>query len=215
MNILRILAFRLGMVTVALILALGAKIAAAETIQVGQYFAEVRSLVSQSSELHIQSSLITGLNNGLENSGSGLKADAKDLAVAMTDLKADVTETEIQVNLSADVLFDFDKSSIKPEADAALQKVALIIAEKRRGNVIITGHTDAKGSDSYNQKLSEQRAQSVRQWFVAKGQLSGDVILTLGMGEGDPVAPNSNTDGTDNPEGRKQNRRVGIVIETK
>ena len=215
MNILRILAFRLGMVTMALVLALGAKVATAETFQVGQYFAEARGLVSQSSVLHMQSSQITGLNNGLENSGSGLQADAKDLAVALVDLKADVTETEIQVNLSADVLFDFDKSSIKPEADAALQKVALIIAEKRKGNVIITGHMDAKGSDSYNQKLSEQRAQSVRQWFVAKGNLSGDVILTLGMGEGDPVAPNANSDGTDNPEGRKLNRRVGIVIETK
>ena len=149
------------------------------------------------------------------SSGSGLQAESKQLAVALSDLKADVTETEIQVNLSADVLFDFDKFNIKPEADAALQNVALIIAKKRKGNVIITGHTDAKGSNSYNQKLSEQRAQSVRQWFVAEARLSGDLILTLGMGEGDPVAPNANSDGTDNPEGRKLNRRVGIVIETK
>lgn len=215
MNILRILAFRLGMVTFALILALGAKVSFAETMQVGQYFAEVRGLVSQSSAISFQSSQITGFNNNLEKSGSELQADAKDLEVALTDLKADVTETEIQVNLSADVLFDFDKSNIKPEADSALRKVALIIAEKRRGNVVITGHTDAKGSDNYNQKLSEQRAQSVRDWFVAQGQLSGVVILTLGMGEGEPVAPNINSDGSDNPDGRKLNRRVGIVIETK
>jgi outer membrane protein OmpA-like peptidoglycan-associated protein len=153
MNILHILAFRLGMVTIALVLALGAKIASAEIFQVGQYFAEARGLESQSSDLHRSSSQIAGLNNRLENSGSGLQADAKDLTVALADMKADVTETEIQVNLSADVLFDFDKSSIKPEADAALKKVALIIAEKRKGNVIITGHTDAVGSDSYNQKL--------------------------------------------------------------
>lgn len=215
MNILRILAFRLGMVGMFLVIALSTKFASAEVIQIGQYSAEIRGLVFQSSALQSRSSQITGLNNGLESSGSGLKAAAKDLAVAMTDLKADVTENKIQVNLSADVLFDFDKSNIKPEADAALQKVALIIARKRKGNVVITGHTDAKGSDSYNQKLSEQRAQSVRQWFMSKGQLSGDVILTLGMGENDPVASNSNSDGSDNPEGRKLNRRVGIVIETK
>ena len=88
MNILRILAFRLGMITIALALALGVKVATAETLQVGQYNAEVRGLMSQSSALHIQSSQITGLNNGLENSGSGLQADTKDLAVALTDLKA-------------------------------------------------------------------------------------------------------------------------------
>ena len=66
MNILRILAFRLGMVTIALVLPLGAKIASAETIQVGQYFAEVRGLASQSSALHIQSSQITGLKQWID-----------------------------------------------------------------------------------------------------------------------------------------------------
>ena len=222
MNIARILLFRLGLVGMIFLVVAGAKLATAETIQVGQYSAEVRGLIGtsrdiagKSSLLQSDSSQITGLNSGLEGAGSELKADGAVLAKAITELKADVSETSIQVDLSADVLFDFDKSNIKPEADAALQKVVLIIASKRKGNVIITGHTDAKGSDSYNQQLSEKRAGSVRQWLIDRGELPGNVMVTMGMGESEPVAPNSNSDGSDNPEGRKLNRRVGIVIETK
>ncbi len=215
MNIIRILLVRLGLVGALFLTIAGARLAIAETIQVGQYTAETREIFATSSALGWDSSQITGLNNGLGSTGSALKAEGAVLATAISELKADVSETTIQVDLSADVLFDFDKANIKPEADAALQKVVLIIASKRKGNVIITGHTDSKGSDSYNQRLSERRAESVRQWLIKKGKLSGDIMLTLGMGEAEPVAPNTNADGSDNPEGRKLNRRVGIVIETK
>ncbi len=189
--------------------------ASAATLEIGQYKAETRDLSYESRSLNHEARDLVGLDRGLEDTGSALNADAEDLSNAMTELAADETKTEIEVNLSADVLFDFDKFNIKPEVNVALEKVALIIAKKRKGNVIITGHTDSKGSDGYNQVLSQRRADSVRDWLMQKGAVSGDVLLTLGMGESEPVAANANADGSDNPEGRKLNRRVGIVIETK
>lgn len=205
----------IGWVIFACFDVLNVKIASAVEIKVGQYTAEVRTLGFEARTFDGESRDLIGLNRNLENSGSTLGADVETLAAAINDLKADVTETEIHVDLSADVLFDFDKSSIKPEADAALRQVVLIIANKRKGNVTITGHTDAKGSADYNQSLSEKRARSVRQWFIANANVPKNVLLTLGLGESQPVAGNTKPDGSDNPEGRKLNRRVGIVIETK
>src|SRR5262245_26740998 len=69
---------------------------------------------------------------------------------AATDLAMKETDTEIRIELSADVLFDFDKSDIKPEAAAALHKVAAVLVEHPKQPVRIEGHTDSKGSDAYN-----------------------------------------------------------------
>jgi outer membrane protein OmpA-like peptidoglycan-associated protein len=133
---------------------------------------------------------------------------------AIVDLKADVRENEILIQLSSDVLFDFDKSEIKAEAEPELSKVALIIREKAKGTVSIFGHTDAKGSDEYNQKLSVRRAEVVRRWLIKKGGADAKYKVQ-GFGETKPVAPNINPDGTDNPDGRAKNRRVEIVIQVK
>lgn len=73
-------------------------------------------------------------------------------------------------------------------------------------------HTDGKGSDAYNQKLSERRADSVRQWLGQKEGLAQVKMTTQGFGAARPVAPNTNKDGSDNPEGRQKNRRVEIVL---
>ena len=65
------------------------------------------------------------------------------------------------------MLFDFDKSTIKPQAASALHNVAEIIKDRGKGrSVRIDGHTDSKGGDAYNQKLSERRAASVKQWLI-------------------------------------------------
>jgi outer membrane protein OmpA-like peptidoglycan-associated protein len=118
------------------------------------------------------------------------------------------------VNLQSDILFDFDKAKIKPAAQQALTKVALIIKKKGTGRVLIAGHTDAKGSEAYNQKLSERRAMAVKNWLVQHGAIAPDRLVTKGYGEARPVAPNTHPDGTDNPEGRARNRRVEITIST-
>jgi outer membrane protein OmpA-like peptidoglycan-associated protein len=123
------------------------------------------------------------------------------------------TTSTIEVELSSDVLFDFDKADIRPEAATALQEVGLLIREKSRGSVAIHGYTDSKGSDSYNQKLSERRAESVRAWLVTRENLGSVKFKTVGFGAKNPVAPNSKLDGSDDPDGRQLNRRVTIVIQ--
>ena len=157
----------------------------------------------------------------------GLVFSARDLAFATTDLKFAVvdmggktqdlqvkeTATEIRIDIAADVLFDFDKSTIKPEAAAALHGVATIIADKGKGRTVrIEGHTDGKGNAAYNQGLSERRAASVRQWLAQKEGLGQVNMTTQGFGASKPVAPNTKPDGSDDPEGRQKNRRVEIVV---
>ncbi len=111
------------------------------------------------------------------------------------------------------MLFDFDKSTIRPQAAAALHTVAEIINDKGKGrSVRIDGHTDSKGGDAYNQKLSERRAASVKQWLTEKEGLNAAKMSTRGFGAKRPVAPNVKPDGSDDPEGRQKNRRVEIVL---
>jgi outer membrane protein OmpA-like peptidoglycan-associated protein len=135
-----------------------------------------------------------------------------DMGGKTQDLQVKETATEIRIELAADVLFDFDKSNIKPEATSALRSVAEIINDKGKGrSVRIEGHTDSKGSDAYNQRLSEQRAASVKQWLAQKEGIRV-VMTTQGLGAHRPVAPNTKPDGSDDPEGRQKNRRVEIVL---
>ncbi|MFI4986754.1 MAG: OmpA family protein [Alphaproteobacteria bacterium] len=137
----------------------------------------------------------------------------QDIGGKPQDLQVKETKTEIRIELAADVLFDFDKSSIRATAADALKHVAALIRDHPRSGVRIEGHTDGKGSDSYNQKLSEQRAKSVRDWLADKEGLKGVKFRTEGFGAKRPVAPNAKPDGSDDPDGRQKNRRVEIVIE--
>lgn len=128
------------------------------------------------------------------------------------DIEVKETPTEVRVEMAADVLFDFDKSDLLPKADETLQKAADFIRDRAKGGVVrIEGHTDAKGNDDYNRKLSERRAASVKKWFAAHG-LGGVKFSTEGFGAKKPIAPNTKPDGSDDPEGRAKNRRVEIVI---
>jgi outer membrane protein OmpA-like peptidoglycan-associated protein len=136
----------------------------------------------------------------------------QDLSGKVQDLKIHETKTEVRIDLAADVLFDFDKAELRAEASEALKKVADVIREKARGPVRIDGYTDSKGSDSYNQGLSQRRAEAVRKWLVEKEGLKAVPFQTAGHGAKDPVAPNTKPDGSDDPEGRQKNRRVEIVV---
>lgn len=130
------------------------------------------------------------------------------------DLQIKETTTEIRIELSADVLFDFDKATIRPDAASALHSVAEIIRDKAKGrNVRVEGHTDGKGSAAYNQRLSEQRANSVKQWLTQKEGVAQSTMTTRGFGATKPVAPNTKPDGSDDPAGRQKNRRVEVVLE--
>ena len=122
------------------------------------------------------------------------------------------TATTIEVTLPADVLFDFDKSDIRPTAQRALREVADVIRGKAQGPVTIQGYTDALGKDTYNQTLSERRANAVKGWLVTKESLPVTRLATAGFGARNPVAPNRKADGTDDPDGRQLNRRVTLII---
>jgi outer membrane protein OmpA-like peptidoglycan-associated protein len=135
------------------------------------------------------------------------------LTATLTELNAKTTDTEIRIELSADVLFDFDKADIKADAEPSLRKVATVIRSYPKSGVTIEGHTDAKGSDAYNAALSERRAASVRQWLESRGGVSGVRFAVRGLGAKRPVAPNTRPDGADDPEGRRKNRRVEIVVQ--
>ena len=114
-----------------------------------------------------------------------------------------------KVTLAADVLFDFDKSVLKPEGKAKLDDLAGKVKGINLEVVIAIGHTDSIGSDAYNQKLSVRRAESVKAYLVSKG-VEPNRIYTEGKGEKQPVASNKTA------EGRQKNRRVEIeVIGTK
>ena len=149
-------------------------------------------------------------SSALSAQGNSLSAQGSNLSAQGSGLSATETGFNIEINLSSDVLFDFEKAELKPEADTELQKAADIIRQKGQGVILITGHTDSKGSDAYNQRLSLARAQAVKNWFEAKG-LQQNYQLE-GLGATRPIAPNTHPDGSDNPEGRAQNRRVEIIV---
>jgi outer membrane protein OmpA-like peptidoglycan-associated protein len=136
----------------------------------------------------------------------------EDLGGKVQDLQVKETGQEVRIELAADVLFDFDKANILPKAQAALKQAAGIIRDRAKGAVRIEGHTDSKGSDPYNQKLSERRAQAVKTWLTEKEALSNAQFTIQGFGAKKPVAPNKKPDGSDDPEGRQKNRRVEIIF---
>lgn len=132
----------------------------------------------------------------------------------LKDLGAKVTAQEIRIELAADVLFDFDKHDLRPEAIPSLQKVAEVLRSRAGSPVTIDGHSDGKGSDAYNQPLSEKRAQAVRNWLAKSGGVTASGITTKGWGKSKPIVPNTRPDGSDDPDGRKKNRRVEITVRT-
>ncbi len=141
---------------------------------------------------------------------SELKSSVQSVDAAISDLDGKIEGNKLYIQLSADVLFDFDKAVIKPAAADALKKVALIIQEKAQGLVTIIGHTDSKGTAVYNQDLSLRRAKATKDWLAGKTTATYQVE---GKGESQPVADNTKPDGSDNPEGRAKNRRVDIIIQ--
>lgn len=121
------------------------------------------------------------------------------------------TASELKIQLDGDILFDYDRSTIRPKAESILQEVAGVINRYQNPDILIEGYTDSKGRDDYNLDLSDRRALAVKDWLIKKGKVAGRIV-TRGWGEAKSIAPNENPDGSDNPEGRQQNRRVEITV---
>ncbi|HTD28712.1 MAG TPA: OmpA family protein [Xanthomonadaceae bacterium] len=113
---------------------------------------------------------------------------------------------------SADALFAFDRSDLGPGAQATLKQLAEGVAERTPRSMIVRGYTAGKGSDDYNRKLSGARADAVRDWLKPKVPVAISAEAQAHR-KNDPVAPDTNADGSDNPDGRAKNRRVEIVPE--
>ena len=115
------------------------------------------------------------------------------------------------ISLDEQVLFDFDQANLRPDASKLLVELATVLKQITASAIEIRGHTDSKGSDEYNQTLSENRAQAVLKALQQQTPLSN--ISAHGYGETKPVAPNE-VDGKDSPSNRQLNRRVEIFVKT-
>lgn len=116
---------------------------------------------------------------------------------------------ELDKPITLHVEFDFDKATIRPQYNERLIAVAKFMAERPNTVALIEGHTDSRGSDSYNLNLSERRAAAVRQQLVVRYGVDSSRITSAGFGESRPIATNE----TD--EGRQSNRRVDALITLK
>jgi outer membrane protein OmpA-like peptidoglycan-associated protein len=122
----------------------------------------------------------------------------------LADLQAKKTDRGLVVTLG-DVLFDTGQATLKPGANLALNRLATFLSANPQTKIIIEGHTDSRGSDEYNEVLSERRGRAVATELMSRG-ISADQLQALGRGKSYPVASN------DTPEGRQRNRRVEIVF---
>ncbi|MGZ4118251.1 MAG: OmpA family protein, partial [Bacteroidia bacterium] len=109
------------------------------------------------------------------------------------------------------IFFDFDKATLRTLSNVELKNLALLLKSNPNMKVEISGYTDSKGNDTYNQKLSQERAQAVVTNLIESG-ISADRMMAKGYGKTMPVAPNKKGNGKDNPDGRQLNRRVEFKI---
>ena len=123
--------------------------------------------------------------------------------VAAAPAAAGVSQSKI--TLQADTLYDFNKSDLKPEGKATLDKIAADLSKIKLEVIIAVGNTDSVGTDAYNMALGQRRAQSVKAYLTSKG-VDGSRIYTESKGKSNPVASNATA------EGRAKNRRTDIEV---
>ena len=113
--------------------------------------------------------------------------------------------SQSKITLQADTLYDFNKSDLKPEGKATLDKIAADLEKIKLEVIIAVGNTDSVGTDAYNMALGQRRAQSVKSYLTSKG-VDGSRIYTESKGKSNPVASNATA------EGRAKNRRTDIEV---
>ena len=124
------------------------------------------------------------------------------------ELKVDKDGCPMKVTINLNVLFDFDKSDVKPKYHDEIKRVADYMNAYPWEKATLEGHTDSKGTDAYNEKLSQRRVEAIKNYLVEKFGISADRLKAVGYGESKPIATN------DTDEGRQLNRRVQAVMET-
>jgi outer membrane protein OmpA-like peptidoglycan-associated protein len=154
------------------------------------------------------------VTRGIQGVASGIQGATSGIQSALQDLGAKVTAQEVKIEMNADVLFDFDKYTLRPEATDSLKKVGQVVQSYPNAPLLIEGHTDSLGTHAHNMKLSDDRAASVKNWLQRNAGIQQSRITTRGWGETKPIAPNKNPNGADNPTGRQKNRRVELTLRT-
>src|SRR5690554_2522299 len=137
---------------------------------------------------------IDGTRDGLEH----VQRDFEDAAM---------TDRGIMVTFDSDVLFPLNSSYLTDQARGEIDKLIALLVDYPNASLIVDGHTDATGTEEYNQWLSEKRAESVKKYIADHG-VGASRITTNGYGQAKPVAANNTS------EGRQQNRRVEVTIAT-
>ena len=107
------------------------------------------------------------------------------------------------------LLFDFDSAELRPESIEELERLVKFMGDVPFATALVEGHTDSKGTEEYNLKLSDRRAKAVFDYLTSRG-VDPARLSSIGHGESKPIAPNE-IDGKDNPEGRQLNRRVMLI----
>lgn len=137
--------------------------------------------------------------------GRQMDKQAKELEEELEGAEVARVGDGIQVTFDSAILFDFDSSTLRPGSRSDLANLASSLLDYPNTEVQITGHTDAVGSDAYNQRLSERRAYAVERELTRLG-VAGSRLWATGLGESSPVADNTTA------FGRQQNRRVELSI---
>jgi outer membrane protein OmpA-like peptidoglycan-associated protein len=137
--------------------------------------------------------------------GNYMDKQAEELEQDLEGAQIERVGEGIKVTFQSGILFDVNKSDIRPDAETELTKLAGILTKYEDTDILLEGHTDSSGADDYNQALSERRAAAVKAFLVTHG-VKGVRMTTIGYGESQPVADNETV------EGRQANRRVEVAI---
>lgn len=138
-------------------------------------------------------------------------AKEKNIITLINELDEVIRISDHDTFIVSKIFYDYKSTDVNEASAAELDKLVAILLKNKGIGIELTSHTDSIGSDEYNMRLSQERAQKARQYIISKG-INSNKITAKGLGEKQPIAPNSKPDGTDNPEGRARNRRTEFKI---
>jgi outer membrane protein OmpA-like peptidoglycan-associated protein/tetratricopeptide (TPR) repeat protein len=164
-------------------------------------------------------SLPAGKNYGIQISKDDYLFKSKNFNIPDTqayeeivlDIELEKAQKGAKITLE-NIFFDYDDASLRDESKPELDRLAEFMQKNSDIKVEISGHTDSKGDNSYNQKLSQQRAQSAVDYLVKEHNIDKERLKAVGYGETRPIAPNILASGEDNSNGRQLNRRIELEI---